>query len=447
MRSLSSLFVLGCALAIDSPAQTLTTIHNFDFSSGDWPNTALVQGTDGNFYGTTENGGAYGFGTIYKITSTGTFFTLVGFGDNNGEDPSGGLVLAIDGSFYGTTSEGGSTDNGTVFRITPEGALTILHTFSGTDGRPNTTLVQAIDRNLYGTTYGNSTPGAIFKLDPGGGVTNLKVFPGNQPTGLIQALDGNFYGTTYPVLSAGEIFKITADGALTKVYTFCAEPGCPDGNDPLSLFQAATGRLYGECYSGGATGDGTVFEFNPATGILTTIYNFNYGGNGRGEYNPNSLIPATDGNLYGTTFNGGPLGGGTIFTINSAGVFTVLHAFQGPDGWQPNGLLQATDGDFYGTTFMGGANDEGTAFRISMGLSPFVKTLPTAGHVGAAVQILGTDLTAASSVTFNGTPAAFAVVSATEISATVPAGATTGKVQVTTLDGALLSNVPYRVFP
>jgi uncharacterized repeat protein (TIGR03803 family) len=110
--------------------------------------------------------------------------------------------------------------------------------------------------------------------------------------------------------------------------------------------------------------------------------------------------------------------------------------------------VQATNGNFYGTTSAGGANNDGTVFSLSVGLGPFVETLPTSGMVGTAVIILGNNLTGATSVTFNGTPAKFTVVSSsTEIKTTVPSGATTGKVKVTTASGTLTSNQTFRVTP
>jgi uncharacterized repeat protein (TIGR03803 family) len=167
-----------------------------------------------------------------------------------------------------------------------------------------------------------------------------------------------------------------------------------------------------------------------------------------GAYPRAGLIQATDGDLYGTTFSGGTDGDGTVFKITPAGTLTKLHTFDGADGSYPYaGLIQATDGDLYGTTASGGADNEGTVFSLSVGLGPFVETRPTSGGVGAAVIILGNDLTRSTSVTFNGTAAAFNVVSASEITTTVPAGATTGTVEVTTSSRTLKGNVAFRVLP
>jgi uncharacterized repeat protein (TIGR03803 family) len=166
----------------------------------------------------------------------------------------------------------------------------------------------------------------------------------------------------------------------------------------------------------------------------------------------NALVQGADGNFYGTTFEGGANAAcysgstcGTVFKITPSGTLTTMHSFNSTDGATPwAGLVQDTDGTFYGTTAYG-ANNDGTVFSLSVGLGPFVETQPAMGKVGTAVTILGTSLTGATSVTFNGTAATFTVVSASEVTTTVPAGATTGTVQVVTPGGTLSSNVPFTV--
>jgi uncharacterized repeat protein (TIGR03803 family) len=158
------------------------------------------------------------------------------------------------------------------------------------------------------------------------------------------------------------------------------------------------------------------------------------------------LIQATDGNLYGATSSGGAQGYGSLFSITLSGALTTLHSFDNTDGAAPDGtLVQGTNGDFYGTTSGDGANGAGTVFGLSVGLGPFVQTLPTSGKAGTAVKILGTGLTGANSVTFNGVAAVFTVVSSSEITTTVPAGATTGPVIVRTSAGTFTSNNAFRV--
>jgi uncharacterized repeat protein (TIGR03803 family) len=204
--------------------------------------------------------------------------------------------------------------------------------------------------------------------------------------------------------------------------------------------------LYGIAYSGGAHGSGTIFDITVA-GKFTTLYNFCTQHDCTDGATPLAgLIEATNGNFYGTTADGGASANGTVFELTPAGKLTTLHSFDGTDGSYPRpGLMQATNGTFYGTTVQGGTYGDGMVFSLSVGLGPFVETLPTSGMVGKPVVILGNNLTGATSVTFNGTAARFTVVSSTEIKTSVPTGATSGKVQVTTPGGTLTSNVRFRV--
>jgi uncharacterized repeat protein (TIGR03803 family) len=181
-----------------------------------------------------------------------------------------------------------------------------------------------------------------------------------------------------------------------------------------------------------------------SSGKLSTLHSFN-GTDGSSAY---ALGLGSDGNFYGTTSTGGLNVDGTIFEITPIGKLTVLHTFDGKDGKDLySGLVQGTDGMFYGTTYFGGADNDGTIFSLGVGLGPFVETQPTSGKVGATVIILGTNLTGASSVTFDGTPATFKVLSKSEIKTAVPTGANTGKVEVTTPGKVLKSNVAFRVTP
>jgi uncharacterized repeat protein (TIGR03803 family) len=274
----------------------------------------------------------------------------------------------------------------------------------------------------------------------------------------------------------GTVFRITPSGKLTTLYTFCSQSACTDGSVPLAgLVPASNGDLYGTTEFGGANdacyniygaelGCGTVFKITPS-GKLTTLYSFCAQSECTDGSMPMAgLVQATNGDLYGTTWHGGLAtnisncfgyqpGCGTVFKIIPGGTLTTLYSFCPPGGidcpggqFTAAGLVLDTNGDFYGTTWGGGTVDSaGTVFSLSVGLGPFVKTLPISSKVGAAVKILGTNLTGAISVTFNGTAAVFTVVSKSEIATTVPAGATTGTVQVATPGGTLSSNVPFRV--
>jgi uncharacterized repeat protein (TIGR03803 family) len=461
-------------------------LFSFNYTDGAYSEAELVQATNGNLYGTTGGGGANGnYGTVFKITPSGTLTTLYSFcsqsGCTDGSNPYAGVVQATNGDFYGTTGYGGAncapTGCGTIFKMTPSGTLTTLYSFcsqSGcTDGEyPFGALVQATNGNLYGTTrFGgaNGNYGTVFKITPGGTLTTLYSFCSQSgctdgaysEAELVQATNGNLYGTTGGGGANGNygtVFKITPGGTLTTLYSFCSQSGCTDGYFPNTpLVQATNGDLYGTTYGGGANGNyGTVFKIAPG-GTLTTLYSFcSQSGCTDGDSSWAGLVQATNGNLYGTTYGGGANGYGTVFQITPGGTLTTLYSFCSQSGCTDGdsslaGLVQDTNGDLYGTTWEGGANDVGcsqgcgTVFRLSVGLGPFVETRPTSGKVGKFVEILGSDLTGATRVTFNGTAAKFTVVSPSLITTTVPTGATTGKVRVVTPSGTLSSNVPFRV--
>jgi uncharacterized repeat protein (TIGR03803 family) len=456
--------VLGVATLVASPGQTFTTLVNFNGANGGFPFYApLIQGADGNLYGTTYGGGndgcSLGCGTVFKVTPSGTLTTLYSFSGPDGANPVAGLVLATDGSFYGTTSLGGANGYGTTFKITSSGALTTLHSLEeATDGAyPRGPLLQAANGDLYGTAYagGPTGDGTIFRVTLDGALTTLHAFAASDGAGpldgLIQANNGNFYGTTVGggagvscLDGCGTVFEIAPAGRLTVLHSFAGY----DGATPYAgLVQAGDGNFYGTTSTGGERSGGTIFKIT-AGGTLTTVHSFGESGRPSTLSTPTAgLIQATDGNLYGTTASGGD-GLGTIFDIIPDQGLTVLHSFDGSDGGVPySGLLQSTDGNLYGITWDGGTGAEGTVFRLSVGLGPFVRTLPRSGKAGTVVQILGTNLTGATSVTFNGTAAVFTIVSASLVSTTVPSGATTGKVQVTTPSDTLSSNVPFLVQP
>jgi uncharacterized repeat protein (TIGR03803 family) len=484
-----AVLVLCATTAVSLPAQTFTTLFSFDLMDGGTPYARLTQATSGDLYGTTAYGGTHGSvdngGTAFKITTSGELTTLYNFcsqsGCMDGSAPGAGLVQATNGDFYGTTVFGGANGQGTVFKITPNGRLTTLYSFcdqSGcTDGaNPIAGLVQSTNGDFYGTTNNGGAnfggAGTVFKITPGDTLTTLYSFcsqsgcaDGAYPVaGLVQATNGDFYGTTeggsYPpacTYSCGTVFKITPSGTLTTLHTFCTASGCPDGYYPTAaLVQATNGDLYGTADNGGADAGGTVFRMTLG-GALTTLYSFCARTNCTDGNQPIAgLVQATNGDLYGTTYGGGAYGYGSMFEITPSGALRTVYSLcaQGPPfcpgGYSPEAApVQNTDGDLYGATLSGGAYGYGgSIFSLSVGLGPFVKTLPTSGKVGAAVAILGTNLTGATSVSFNGTAAAFTVASPSLITTTVPTGATTGKVEVVTPSGTLLaSNVPYRVLP
>jgi uncharacterized repeat protein (TIGR03803 family) len=473
---------MALAAAIAASAQSFFTLHDFDFTDGETPLQPVVQGADGALYGTTSGGGIYARGTVFKIAHDGTLTTLHSFCAEpacaDGESPTA-LIYATDGNFYGTTQSGGlgaycpqPNSCGTLFRITSAGELTTLYNFCSqvncSDGAVPNSVIQGADGSLFGVTGagGAGFGGTAFKATLAGGtLTTLhsfcsqeNCFDGRDPIGqLVQATDGNLYGTTYlsGVNGSGTAFRLTPGGALTILYAFCSESSCADGSNPVAGFvQANDGNLYGATLNGGANNDGTVFKIT-LEGGLTTLHSFD-GTDGSSPQGP--LIQATDGNLYGASAGGGTNntcypGCGTIFKMTLAGGLTTLHDFDSTRGANPSGVVQATNGAFYGTTAAGGTSRDcgsfgcGVVYGLSVGLEPFVETVPSAGRSGRSVNILGNDVTGATSVTFDGAAAVFTVESATAIKTTVPAGATTGPVQVVTPNGTLTSNVNFQVLP
>ena len=459
-----STFLLCVATVAISPAQTFRALHTFTGNDGANPYVGLVQGTDGYLYGTTIDGGVNGGGNVFKMARSGKLTPLYDFcsQDNctDGQYPVTVLLEGADGNFYGTTQSGGTNGGaGTVFKITPSGTLTTLYSFAGPDGAgPYGTLVLATNGNFYGTTNGGGAvnAGTVFTMTPSGALTTLYTFcskskcsDGQYPVGpLIQGPDGNINGTTHAggnyaacnVDGCGTIFKITPAGKLTTLHAFDATDGdYPYGGviaGPNSLFYGTTG-------SGGANNDGTIFTID-SKGHFNTLYNFS----GPDGAEPYAILLGSDGNFYGTTLYGGTgVYFGSVFEITPAGTLTTLHSFARSHGKNPySGLVQDTDGTFYGTAYFGGADNDGIVFTVSTGLPPFVETQPASGKIGTGVTILGTNLKGVTAVSFNGTPAKFTVVSSSEIMTNVPSGATTGTVTVTTpKDGTLNSNVAFRV--
>jgi uncharacterized repeat protein (TIGR03803 family) len=499
MMRTACIVLLFCVTAIAASAQTFTTLHIFDLTDGNQPG-GLVQATNGSLYGATVTGGNLslcfrnGCGTVFSITTGGTFTSLDSFDGSEGQGPYVlPLAQAPGGDLYGTLQDGGPTTGlclngfgcGTIYKVTPDGVLTVVYNFCSQNncadgGQPYTGLIRATDGNFYGTTaYGGSNCvatggcGTIFKITPTGVLTTLYNFcsqlgctDGYYPNaGVIQALDGNFYGTTALggancKLSngvCGTIFKITPSGVLTTLYSFCQQSGCPDGGEPGTLIQATSGEFYGATYDGGIAnryctgGCGTLFKI-VAAGALTTLYSFD----STDGSNPSALLQASDGNIYGITDYNGVGGGGTIYKLTPGGTLSTLHSFCFHDicsepGSYPIGLVQDTNGDFYGATervFIDGCTDDcGTIYSFSIGLKPFVETQLASGRVGESVTILGTNLSGATGVSFNGTEATIITNSGSAIETTVPAGATSGFITVTGDGSTLKSNKPFQIIP
>jgi uncharacterized repeat protein (TIGR03803 family) len=369
----------------------LTILHSFsagNYSSvaftnadGAGPQASLTLGPNGNFYGTTYQGGTNGYGTVFEVMTNGVFTNLYAFtGGNDGGNPAGNLTQGPNGNFYGTTYYGGSNGYyGTVFEVTTNGTLTTLASFAGTNGgAPEAGLTLGPDGNFYGTT----SDGTVFKVTTNGVLTALAYFSnGASPEApLLLGPDGNFYGTTYNGGNGNEgtVFEVTTNGTLTTLYSFSAEPynnGEPgynsDGANPMAgLTLGPDGNFYGTCSAGGSSSYGTAFRVT-TNGVLTALVTFT-----PFAANPAGLNVGSDGNFYDTTEYGGSSGNGSVFEATPNGALTTLHSFSATnyngsdyttdsDGLDPNGVTPGPDGNFYGTCNRGGANGYGTVFEVT----------------------------------------------------------------------------------
>ena len=480
-----------------------------NYPDGAVPMAELIQGADGNYYTTTNIGGAgacpsttqglvQGCGAVVKISATGALSVVYSFpydANNqtapNGLQPVAGLIQGPDGNFYGITSLGGGSTPicnagagivdgcGTVFKLTPAGKFTLLHVFCGSNGcnghppdgsLPAGRLIKGPNKFFYGTTqYGGASQGIvynsgiIFEISPTGAYKVVHVFTGNpddgaNPTaGLILASDGNFYGTTESggASGFGTVFKMTPAGAVTILHSFSNRDS--NGELPMgALVEASDGNLYGTCYAGGANGVGTAFRISKS-GSLQKIYDFTTVAGNVG-YSPRAgLIEASDGNLYGTASEGGAVGQGTIYQLTLSGSATQVASFDPPvTGSSPlDAVLQGSDGRLYvtlqnnGGSNPDGVQDQGAISVVNDFLPPPPPSIlgfsPTKGAAGAKVTVQGSAFVGATAVAFNGTSATFTVNGSGFITAIVPAGATTGPITVTTRGGKATSKKSFTV--
>jgi uncharacterized repeat protein (TIGR03803 family) len=364
-----------------SRGATETIVHAFYSGPGSpdgyQPEAALIQGSDGNFYGTTTSSGDYR-GVVFQITPSGSETVLHQFlGLSDGANPYASVIQAHDGNLYGTTNRGGSQGAGTVFKITPsESSESVLYSFAaGQDGIDPQGLIEGCDGNFYGTTNsgGANGLGTVFRVTPLGAETVLYSFAGGTTdgsfpaAGLVEARDGFFYGTTQKggANDQGTVFRVSFNGVENVLYTFTG--GIDGGAPSASVIQASDGNLYGTTFSGGAGALGTVFSIAPG-GSARVLFDFaggTYGGSPKA-----GVIQAGDGNFYGTTSLSGTYGKGTVFRITPSGTASMLYSFAGgSDGAFPwDNLIQASDGNFYGTTTIGGNGNSsgyGTVFMIT----------------------------------------------------------------------------------
>ncbi len=478
--NISVLLLFCAAMVTASQAQTFTVLVELSATTGTRPLSSLVQGLDGNLYGTASAAGKYGRGTFFQITPSGTVTTLYDFCYKfvstcpDGAYPMGAIALGPDGSFYGTTDGTGPAQNsfGTVYKITSAGSLTTLHTFCAlpncSDGeQPAAGLTLAQNLLFYGISGAGTNSARVFRIGPSGNFkTVLQDCPGqNCPTDagpgwtLLQASGGYLVGPgPGGAFNAGAIYRMTPLGVPSIIYSFCDDLTCHEGLEGEirgALVQTPSGLFFGTTADGGSgvncprslQGCGVAFRIKASGGgSLTKLHDFCSYQLCRDGTFPGPLIQASDGNFYGGTQAGGSGNNGTVFKLTPSGKFSRVWAFEGTGGNGPvTALLQVTDGSLYGTTGAGGTHNGGTIFRISLGLPPFIKTVQPAGKVGDTILILGNGLTGSTSVTFNGTSASFTVVSDTEISATVPSGATSGTIQVVTPSTTLSTLGPFPV--
>jgi uncharacterized repeat protein (TIGR03803 family) len=368
----------------------MAVLYTFGGLDGGDPGAALVEGADGNFYGTTQYGGTNGEGTVFSLSTNGALTTLCSFDGGHGAQPSGPLVQGAGGNFYGTTEAGGAYGYGTVFSLTDAGAVRTLDSLNNFQGGlstlvsfdslhgayPSGALAQGADGNLYGTTSegGTNGEGTVFSLSTNGALNTLFTFDGVHGSypygGLVQGSDGNFYGTTEygGTNDEGTVFMMTPDGTLTNLFSFDGVHGSyPYGG----LVQGSDGNFYGTTEYGGTNGEGTVFMITP-NGTLATLVSFD---NINGAKPYGALVEGLDGNFYGTTEYGGSNDQGTVFGLTTNGAVASLFSFGGVNGLSPEGgLVEGVDGNFYGTASYGGLgfngyynSGDGVVYRLGAG--------------------------------------------------------------------------------
>ncbi len=347
---------------------------------GDYPAGGLVQDPSGNLYGTTNIGGEFGYGTVFKLSTSGIETVLHSFAgppDDAAYPYSGAPVLDSAGNVYGTTWAGGEYSEGAVYRVTPKGAEKVLYSFTGGSDGAAPYGGMAVDSagDLFGTASqgGAFGQGVVFELTPNGTETVLHSFSnspdGADPSGdLVRDSSGNLFGTTQDggAYSAGTVFEVTSSGEESPLHSFVGYP--VDGAYPFGggLLRDPSGNLYGVAVGGGTNSAGVVFEVNSAD-KESVLFDFNGGTTGQNPFD--GLAEDSAGNLYGTT-GGGGLGGtgcpghgcGLLFELSPSGQETVLHNFSIDDGYPVAGVVRAPTGDLYGTLEIGGTSGCGAVF-------------------------------------------------------------------------------------
>jgi uncharacterized repeat protein (TIGR03803 family) len=452
-----------------TPAGAETVLFSFDITHGSNPNGGLTLGVDGNFYGTSEHGGTHSYGNIFSVTPTGTLTVLYDFtGGTDGGYPLAPPIQGTDGNFYGTTYPG------VAYKISTKGVFKVIKKIPSTPYGP---LLQGTDGIFYGMTElgGTAGVGTIFSISGTNVATlyNFDTIHGSFPFGgLAQGVDGNFYGTTSAGGSAngGVIFKVTNKGAVSVIYNFDSTHTANGYQAYTGLVSATDGNLYGSTIFGGASGNGVLFKIT-TSGIYSLLTSFD-NTHGSGAY-PTPL-QYTSGKFYGLTGKGGSAGKGVAYSLdNTIGPFIALPATLGPVGKSigilGNGLTGTTSVKFNGAsatfkvisdtyltakvpsgetgivtvTTASGTLSSNRSYRVT----PKITSLtPVSGPVGTTVTITGTGMIQATSATLGGVKVtAFTVNSDKQVTMTVPAGAKTGKIVVVTPGGKTTSATTYTV--
>jgi uncharacterized repeat protein (TIGR03803 family) len=409
--------LVACGVQARSEESNLIALAPFGLSvATDKPTGArgdLLLGADGKFYIASSTGGASGAGAVSSIAADGTIATLHSFtgSGSDGSTSYAKLIQASDGSLYGTTYVGGDDSRGTVFRVALDGTYTTLYSFkkSGDDGiLPYAGLFQAPDGNLYGTTLrgGTNDKGTVFRISLSGTYATVHSFTGSDgenPEGtLILGSNGELYGTTLAGGSDGRgtIYRVSTSGTFTSIYSFpqlgaFSTAGVAvntTGANPRAALMLSTldGNFYGTAYQGGAKGFGSVFRMTPA-GAVTVLYSFT-GPTSGGSFPQAAVIQDSDGTLYGTTQLGGYLNQGTVWRLSTAGQFSLMHGFVSgvTDGGQPYSAPMLLNGALYGVSFTDGVSGAGGIYKLDLGSGG---VLPVDFSVSPAAITLGSAAT------------------------------------------------------
>ena len=388
LRVLALGLLLGSATAHSDPQPQ--RLHSFG-AFGYYPAGHLVKGPDGNFWGAVVEGADFEHGAIFKTNANGTNWgavvNLTGTSGNNpGQYVYGQLLDGGDGYLWGTSYGGGASDLGTIFKVhAATGAFTTILEFTGDapghpGSYPNAGLTRDNQGNFWGTTTNDLGGGAhLFKLNPVTEVfTDVSTFPdaGSSEAPLCLDANGLLWGTTSRggAAHAGTIFKVDpATGVVTPVVEFTGTTGPHPGQSPYSGFtRDASGLLWGTTISGGASNTGTIFKLDPATGVLTTVFEMPPVGPHSGGTLWAGLADDGQGNFWGACATGGTDGKGTLYKFHRAtSTLTTILEFSGQAGAHRGESPQCTLvpdglGHFLGTTQYGGIIQNGTVFSVDI---------------------------------------------------------------------------------